>query len=91
MTQQQHDNPAAFPSRKDEPCIGGGSYRNDRPGMDLRDWFAGQALGGMLASHELLGIYANNEAGRPMQRAMASDAYKLADAMLAARSAQVPA
>jgi hypothetical protein len=44
-------------------------------GMSLRDWFAGQALAGLAAMDADCG-----PAG------LASDAYRLADAMLAARS-----
>lgn len=43
-------------------------------GMDLRDWFAGQALAGMLAHLPTLG---------PAD--IAADAYQWADAMLEAR------
>lgn len=45
-------------------------------GMTLRDWFAGQALAGMLADP--------NVPGKPRQTSEA--AYELADAMLAARA-----
>lgn len=43
-------------------------------GMSLRDYFAGQALAGMLAH---LGLFGDD--------GIADDAYKIADAMLAAR------
>jgi len=46
-------------------------------GMSLRDWFAGQALSGMLADE--------GEAGYKAQTA-ASRSYELADAMLAERA-----
>jgi hypothetical protein len=82
------DNPPAFPSRRDEPLLGGGSYRNDRPGMSLRDWFAGQALIGRSfivadATDDLTtasGLDLSTAAG------MAASCYELADAMLLARS-----
>lgn len=45
------------------------------PGMELRDWLAGMALAGRLADHTT-DMY-------PRERA--TDAYKLADEMLAAR------
>lgn len=46
------------------------------PGMTLRDWFAAQAMVGMLSS--------DRESGAVWD-AYASDAYAMADAMLAAR------
>ena len=45
------------------------------PGMSLRDYFAGQALAGMLADSTRQGSLGN----------YAEDAYKFADAMLAER------
>jgi len=49
------------------------------PGMMLRDWFAGQALAGMLANSWLTERY-----GAPLNT-RAADAYEFADAMLKAR------
>lgn len=49
------------------------------PGMTIRDWFAGQALAGLTAR--------SSTVGAPL-RSFASDAYKLADAMLDAREAR---
>ena len=43
-------------------------------GLRLRDWFAGQALAGLMAGME-----------RPDDNLIAKTAYELADAMLAAR------
>ncbi len=60
------------------PIPGGSSpFKPDNgyDGMSLRDWFAGQALAGILANTARLGII--EEA--------ASTAYAYADAMLAAR------
>lgn len=45
------------------------------PGMSLRDWFAGQALAGMMADSSL----------RHGHDAFAEGAYQMADAMIAAR------
>lgn len=45
-------------------------------GMSLRDWFAGQALAGILADHEY----------NPAPDVIAEDAYDIADAMIARRS-----
>lgn len=47
-------------------------------GMSLRDWFAGQAISGAVANED----YANQP------KIYARAAYKLADAMLAAREAR---
>ena len=57
------DPEPAFPSSK------------GHPGMTLRDWFAGQALAGFLASDQPIVSY----------RSIAEDAYAFADAMMKAR------
>ena len=49
-------------------------------GMTLRDWFAGQALVGLLQ-----GIRAHPDTGIPSPETFAWDAYQLADFMLEAR------
>lgn len=64
------DGGPAFPVEQPETFAVGG-------GMSLRDWFAGQALQGMLA---------NDDASGAVWSAFAKDAYACADAMLAARS-----
>ena len=52
-------------------------------GMSLRDWFAGQALAGWLASY---GPDAGHPANRPGSReTVARQAYEIADAMIAER------
>lgn len=61
------DGGPAFP-------VGSGDMR-DPTGMSLRDWFAGMALQGILAS-----------SGRLKAADAASDAYLAADMMLARRS-----
>lgn len=63
------DGGPAFPTPSAERVSGA------IPGMALRDWFAGQALAGLLAPG-----FASAAS------AFAEDAYKLADAMLAARA-----
>jgi hypothetical protein len=50
-------------------------------GMSLRDWIAGQALTGMLASPD--GPISDGDASSPKEIAIV--AYRLADAMIAAR------
>ena len=52
--------------------------RSDQPGMTLRDWFAGQALAGLLAN-----------GGAQFWEGDAQNAYAAADAMLAARKGGV--
>ena len=49
------------------------------PGLTLRDWFAGQALVGMLASAPVA------DRSKPKHRGWAENAYLFADAMLAER------
>ena len=67
---------AAFPiSHSNEP----GAYEAET-GMSLRDWFAGQALAGLLADTNVLGSAPE----------VANAAYRFADAMLAARKAEAP-
>jgi hypothetical protein len=66
------ENPPAFP--RDHRHIG-------HNGMTLRDWFAGQALVGLMANsvHDHCPLFGD---GLPFAR----DAYAVADAMLAERS-----
>jgi len=59
--------PRAFPSTAIEDCYGG---------MQLRDWFAGQALGGILSN-------VRADVGTDL---VAATAYHLADAMMAERA-----
>ena len=51
-------------------------------GMTLRDWFAGQALAGFIAS----GTFSN--AGTGFESFIAGHAYNVADAMLEARNGE---
>lgn len=64
------DNPYAFPMPD-----------NAQWGMTLRDYFAGQALAGLLANPDYTGLIAVS----------ANDAYQFADAMLAEREKEVTA
>lgn len=78
----KNDGGAAFPfgeSRYD----GGNHYLGKQywPGMSLRDWFAGQALIGLLS-----GQYSRN--GGANLKEVPEEAYKIADALLTARDAQ---
>jgi hypothetical protein len=79
MKTPSNDGGMAFPTWFPEEHYGTG-YR----GMTLRDYFAGQALVGDLASQSVeVGIYGTNSGG--WQKHAAENAYILADAMLAAR------
>lgn len=68
-----NDGGPAFPWREED---GAGGY-NQHVGMSLRDWFAGQALEGILAEF----FHHENEA-----QSAAIRAYAMADAMLAERA-----
>jgi hypothetical protein len=60
------------------PAFAHGDHTNGgHPGMSLRDWFAGQALAGLLASNQ-----------GQNQNELAWLAYAAADAMLAARKTE---
>jgi hypothetical protein len=65
------ENPRAFPS----VCLGDPGHPASVPGMELRDWFAGQAPHGAFIK--------GNAPHDPAK--MAKAAYAYADAMLAAR------
>lgn len=72
------NSPSAFPIPNDDRP---GAYEAS-PGMSLRDWFAGQALAGLMANASMpfAPDYAECE---PQQ--IAESSYDIADAMLAAR------
>ncbi len=73
------DGGPAFPVTHSGGVAGIPAENTTHFGMTLRDWFAGQALAGMLT--------ATNDA--PIT-AYARDAYRMADAMLAARKEPTP-
>ena len=54
-------------------------------GMTLRDWFAGQALNGLLAQHGRTGPASQQAYTSPEDVAASQQAYNAADAMLEAR------
>jgi len=56
-------------------------------GMSLRDWFAGQAIGAIIAATSAGQHYpgAGRDDDRPIQDKMAADAYRIADALATAR------
>lgn len=74
------DNPQAYPCL-DSSC---GELSMRDPGMTLRDYFAGQALAGWLASYD--GHSAHPcESGHDTASSLARLSYQLSDAMLAER------
>ena len=85
-----NDGGPAFPTRG-EDFIEGPQGRGPqsawgmepKQGMSLRDWFAGQAMAGMLANGAIIDTHNANE-----QMWIALHAYAQADAMIAARNKQ---
>lgn len=80
MTDKIEDGGPAFPTG---PNTQPGFYQHH--GMTLRDWFAGQALAGWLAS---FGETDRHPVEKGTQDITAANAYAMADAMLAARKVQ---
>jgi hypothetical protein len=81
----QPDNPPAFPLSHSHVELSGTNHECAN-GLSMRDWFAGQALAGVLqmvatGQHELGVTRPTGAAG------IAHSAYELADAMLFARQA----
>jgi len=54
-------------------------------GMSLRDWFAGQALQGLMSNYELLKMLDEQSPKLPTRHVAAQHAYGFADAMLKER------
>lgn len=93
MSEQVDDGGPAFPTAEVQRTrnIEGGftvAFKDGAQGMSLRDWFAGQALAG-LAGVLLTDPNAITTSARlhkePASGFLASTAYQMADAMLAAR------
>jgi hypothetical protein len=76
MSEKINDGGPAFPNSK--PTTG-------EDGMSLRDWFAGQALAGLVGS-ECIHLAIPN--GAQTDKSMAQMSFELADAMLRAREVQ---
>jgi len=76
---EPNDGGPAFPKPLDPYPSDGVGYE----GMSLRDWFAGQALAGWLASYGDTPKHPATVDGKG--DAVAANSYALADAMLAAR------
>lgn len=73
-----NDGGPAFPCEKHDT---GAWDQTFEQGMSLRDWLAGKALGGLIASPVAF------ERSDRRHNSMADNAYKFADAMLKAREA----
>lgn len=78
MTTKDDGGPA-FPTNREQNE--NDVWFNGAPGMSLRDWFAGQAMIGMLHPG-----WEANAVNQP--HLMAKKAYRAADAMLAARKTE---
>ena len=78
MSQPIDDGGPAYPHAPF--ALDGRHWSDGSQGMTLRDWFAGQALAGMMADGKNSGRFAD----------IASDAWDFADAMLAARKGGQP-
>jgi len=82
MSDEINGGGAAFPSVQEYQMLDGDFQRNHNLGMSLCDWFAGQALSGMLAYYnKYSGDYHTNASPEET----ANKAYEWADAMIAAR------
>jgi hypothetical protein len=79
------DGGCAFPtvlaSPRDFPD--GSTFQN---GLSIRDWFAGQALSGIVAHGDHLNMIKEGETSSEIMRLISGSAYKFADAMLAERN-----
>ena len=73
------ENPPAFPETREH-------LSESKPGMTLRDWFAGQALAGTMANRDgRAWETAAKRLGVEPDAALARGMYVMADAMLAER------
>lgn len=91
MAKDIDDGGPAFPQTRFEVDSEGGSSLETTYGMTLRDWFAGQALMGecaRLASDRVARRLASaaDDSGDLPEQILADWCFKLADAMLSARS-----
>jgi hypothetical protein len=80
MTTTPKDGGPAFPLQSIGPDFNPGYH-----GMTLRDWFAGQALAGIMGDMERAWSEAKATRQASMPDFLAGAAYRYADAMIAAR------
>lgn len=78
------NNPSAFPVNTAN-LPNPGAYEAD-PGMTLRDWFAGQAIGAVVRQCAGDGVFGLPEGINSMEQLFAVNAYFIADALLAERA-----
>ena len=84
MSEIKSDGGPAYPVTYSHEHNGGIQNFQEWSGMSLRDWFAGQALVGMLAYSHVNPQRGNYHENCSVEGA-AADAYRYADAMLAER------
>lgn len=87
MSKRPNDGGPAF------PCPPDATVTVTKEGMSLRDWFAGQALGGLMADPREKRCDPSKPL-EPQLRACAAEyaqaSYRMADAMLAERAKEPP-
>lgn len=74
----KNDGGQVFPATFDTLAYDGTKYRQSTGGMTLRQWYAGQALAGILG-----GYMANSRMSARPPEVLANMALRLADAMIA--------
>lgn len=84
MADKIDDGGPAFPQHQFVPTGGGAGHWHQAGGMTLRDWFAGQALAGWLASFTDTPSHPGEKPETAARTAAVS--YALADAMLTERA-----
>lgn len=88
---KKEDGEPAFPRKRSQHMSMDGTGKiEDQPqnGMTLRDWFAGQAISGMLSNIDLIKGFtkAGGEKGLTGIETLTASAYVYADAMIKERS-----
>lgn len=78
------DNPPAFPRTGE----GFGNPSYDTPGMSLRDYFAAAALPAVIRQCAGDGAFGFPEGVQSIEGLFAQNAYRIADALLAARKGE---
>lgn len=79
----KNDGGPAFPTKKTKQ-VGILNVEQSEPGMSLRDWFAGQALVGILSNHRLL-LDIDENSPKPTREAAVDYALAVADSVMKAR------